>query len=222
MGFSFGDSKKGKGFRRPVSYYVRGFVYLGLVVVVQFALVGLVYLESGEKVLYSGLDSDDIAEISEFLKQQGVSYRISDAGTSVLIHGDVEDLQKKYDAWEWDRKKTQQNEKLNAEGSAGAEVNPDPRRFNAIRKELEKLLSTGSEQIAWARVGFPHEEKEALQEGEGKKGAAVFLGTGGKTLPSVDVQRIQWVVANSFAGLKPADVRVQDEVGRELTHPAQD
>ena len=222
MGISAEKRSNFRGFRHPVSFYVRGFVYLGLVLCIQFALVGLLYLDTGEKVLFSGLNSDDIAEVSEFLEHQGVSYRISDAGTSVLVRGDAVDLQKKFDAWEWDEKEEHQGQTRKSDESVRVGANPDPHRLDAIRKELEKLLSEGSEQIAWARVGFPHEEKEALKEGDGKKGAAVFVGTGGKPLPSVDVERIQWVVANSFAGLKPADVTVQDEVGRELTHVIRD
>jgi flagellar biosynthesis/type III secretory pathway M-ring protein FliF/YscJ len=227
QGNEMGFLLRGKGerltvFRRPVSLYIRGFVYLGLILFVQFVVVGLVYLNKSEKVLFSGLNSDDVAEVSAFLKDKGVTFRITDAGSSVLVKGKVEELQKEFETSEWWVSKTNQGLGEGLSQPHNVEVNPDPRRLDAIRKELEKLLSTGSEKIAWARVGFPHEEKNALEEGEGKKGAAVFVGTGGQPLPSVDVERIQWVVANSIAGLKPSDVMVLNELGCELTLQLQD
>ncbi len=213
---------KNVGWHRSASFYLKGFVYLGLILSVQFTIAGLVYLNTREQVLFSGLNSDDVAEVSEFLKDRGVTYRIVDSGSSVLIRGDVVRLQEEFKSSEW--RKTQYRDKVTGSKNELPIIaaNHDPRRLDAIRKELEKLLSKGSEKISWARVGFPYEEKAALEEGEGKKGAAVFVGTGGHSLPPVDVERIQWVVANSFAGLKPSDVTVLDEVGHELTHELQD
>ena len=204
------------------SVYLRGFVYIGLILSVQFTLVGLVYVETGEKILYTKLGSDDIAEVSEFLNEKGIAFRISDEGTTILVRGNVEKIQAELEDTEWRETRLKQKTMLKSEDLVKIEANPDPHRMDAIRKELEKLLKNGSERIQWARVGFQHDEKEGLEEGEGTKGAAVFIGIGGKTIPSVDVERIQWVVANSFAGLRPSDVTVHDEVGHELTHEVGD
>lgn len=207
--------------QQRISFCVRGIVYVSLLLIAQFALIGVVYLETGEKVLYSGLSSDDVAEVSSFLKGKGIHYRISDAGSSILIKGKVESIQKEFEATEWRMFQLQKDQIKNASRELTAKINPDPRRMDAIRKDLEEVLTNGSEKIAWARVGFPHDEKNALEEGEGKVGASVFVGTRGQPLPNVDIERIQWVVANSFAGLKPSDVTVLDEAGRELTRDIQ-
>lgn len=212
---------RNKGLRRPLSFYVRGFVYLGLILTVQFAFVGLVYLETGEKVLYTGLSSDDVVKVSKFLKERGIMYRMSDSGSTILVRGNIEKIQEEFEDNEWRETRLEKESKLSEGDLAKIETNLDPHRTDAIRKELEKLLTEGSEKIAWARVGFQNDEKIGLEEGDGKKGAAVFIGTDGQALPSEDVERIQWVVANSFAGLKPTDVTVLDEVGRELTHQGQ-
>ncbi|MBW7938137.1 MAG: hypothetical protein H3C63_04720, partial [Candidatus Omnitrophica bacterium] len=165
---------------------------------------------------FDRLDSDKMADVVDFLKSKGMNYRLTDEGTVISIRGEADEVRKEFQEWQEHRQNlySQQTKKVvELTGSS----NPDPHRLNAIRKELEKLLSKGCDHIEWARVGFRQRDRLALEGGEGKKGAAVIVGTGGAVLPDIDVERIQWVVANSFAGLKPSDVLVLNEDGRELT-----
>lgn len=195
--------------------FLTGIAVIGLLLSIQLALVAVIHAR-GEKVLFDRLDSDKMADVVDFLKSKGMNYRLTDEGTVISIRGDADEIRKEFQEWQEHRQNlySQQTKKVvELTGSS----NPDPHRLNAIRKELEKLLSKGCDHIEWARVGFRQRDRLALEGGEGKKGAAVIVGTGGAVLPDIDVERIQWVVANSFAGLKPSDVLVLNEDGRELT-----
>lgn len=195
--------------------FLTGIAVIGLLLSIQLALVAVIHAR-GEKVLFDRLDSDKMADVVDFLKSKGMNYRLTDEGTVISIRGEADEVRKEFQEWQEHRQNlySQQTKKVvELTGSS----NPDPHRLNAIRKELEKLLSKGCDHIEWARVGFRQRDRLALEGGEGKKGAAVIVGTGGAVLPDIDVERIQWVVANSFAGLKPSDVLVLNEDGRELT-----
>lgn len=195
--------------------FLKGVAAIGLLLSIQLVLVAVIHAR-GEKVLFDRLDSDKMADVVDFLKSKGMNYRLTDEGTVISIRGDADEIRKEFQEWQEHRQNlySQQTKKVvELTGSS----NPDPHRLNAIRKELEKLLSKGCDHIEWARVGFRQRDRLALEGGEGKKGAAVIVGTGGAVLPDIDVERIQWVVANSFAGLKPSDVLVLNEDGRELT-----
>ncbi|MCK6496827.1 MAG: hypothetical protein KJ050_08640 [Candidatus Omnitrophica bacterium] len=195
--------------------FLKGVAAIGLLLSIQLVLVAVIHAR-GEKVLFDRLDSDKMADVVDFLKSKGMNYRLTDEGTVISIRGEADEVRKEFQEWQEHRQNlySQQTKKVvELTGSS----NPDPHRLNAIRKELEKLLSKGCDHIEWARVGFRQRDRLALEGGEGKKGAAVIVGTGGAVLPDIDVERIQWVVANSFAGLKPSDVLVLNEDGRELT-----
>jgi len=195
--------------------FLKGVAAIGLLLLFQLVLVAVIHAR-GEKVLFDRLDSDKMADVVDFLKSKGMNYRLTDEGTVISIRGEADEVRKEFQEWQEHRQNlySQQTKKVvELTGSS----NPDPHRLNAIRKELEKLLSKGCDHIEWARVGFRQRDRLALEGGEGKKGAAVIVGTGGAVLPDIDVERIQWVVANSFAGLKPSDVLVLNEDGRELT-----
>jgi len=195
--------------------FLKGVAAIGLLLSIQLVLVAVIHAR-GEKVLFDRLDSDKMADVVDFLKSKGMNYRLTDEGTVISIRGEADEIRREFQEWQEHRQNlySQQTKKVvELTGSS----NPDPHRLNAIRKELEKLLSKGCDHIEWARVGFRQRDRLALEGGEGKKGAAVIVGTGGAVLPDIDVERIQWVVANSFAGLKPSDVLVLNEDGRELT-----
>lgn len=215
----FSDAIKWIGKKTPEKgtpgLFLTGIAVIGLLLSIQLALVAVIHAR-GEKVLFDRLDSDKMADVVDFLKSKGMNYRLTDEGTVISIRGDADEIRKEFQEWQEHRQNlySQQTKKVvELTGSS----NPDPHRLNAIRKELEKLLSKGCDHIEWARVGFRQRDRLALEGGEGKKGAAVIVGTGGAVLPDIDVERIQWVVANSFAGLKPSDVLVLNEDGRELT-----
>lgn len=220
MSVFFGADKwiqKRAPFGETPGFYRKGLVALGLLLALQLVLMIVIQSQS-EEILFNRLDSDGVADAVDYLKMQGIAYRLTDEGTTVRIKGKAGVTRKEFEEWQKQRISVvgQENQVDNPQASS---KNPDPQRLDAIRKELEKLLSRGSDHIEWARVGFRQRDRLALEGGEGKKGAAVMVGTGGAELPGVDVERIQWVVANSFAGLKPSDVVVLDEGGRDLTEP---
>jgi flagellar biosynthesis/type III secretory pathway M-ring protein FliF/YscJ len=201
--------------KQPKSFYTKMVLILIGIFLLEVVLIRLNQTGPEEITLLSKLGSDEITDVAAFLTERGIPFTVGEEGSSILVQRDPQTILADYQLAQ--RANQIINNNTPATLQEAKEKTPDPRRVDAVRKELEKLLAEGSDHIVWARVGFPKEEQTQVDEGEGKTGAAVIIGTGGASLPSIDVERIQWVVANSFVGLKPSEVLVLNEAGHQLT-----
>lgn len=177
---------------------------------------------SREALLFSGLQPQDAAAVSERLGQANISYSLREGGTAVYV-----DRRRVDEA----RLRVAQGGALGF-GSVGYEVFDDTdalgttsfvQNINAKRAlegELARTINTiGS--VSGARVHLVLPERRLFSQQTQEPSASVVLNLRGEMNPE-QVATIRDLVATAVPGLRPNRITVADSRGRLLASPSED
>jgi len=190
---------------------------LGAVLVVAVVFFGFLIMQGGgeQKTLYANLDPIEANQIAQRLDSQGVSYTLSEDGTTITVAGDrVPELRMAMAA-----------EGLPSSGSVGYEIfdNQDTlsttnfvQRVNQIRAlegELARTIRT-MQQIKNARVHLVLPQRELFSRESREPSASVQLALSSRSkLQPEQVVAIQQLIAAGVPDLTPNRISVVDDLG---------
>ena len=193
------------------------------------ALVGIIGLSigilswSGEsssmRVLVSGADSKDLAEVVEILKANQVPFEYSEAGDSILVPEDKRAAMRMELAMKGLPKTGDVGFEIFDEGNFG--ISDFVQRTNhtrAIQGELARTISM-MDAIRSAKVFVVKPENNLLlsEDPNDRPSASVYVDTGGNTLDKSHVNAVQFLVARAVKGVNKSNVSVFDNQGNLLS-----
>ncbi len=194
---------------------------IGAIVIVTFVLIGFVlflFNQTNYSTLYSHLDTEDAAEIVEYLKSQKIPYQLADDGTTVKVP-----REKLYDI-----RLMLAGKGIPNSGVIGYEIfdksnigmSDFMQKLNYKRALEGELARTISEErgVKSARVQIVIPEKSVFKDEQKPATASVVLKLSGNyELSDANVKAIQHLVASSVEGLQPKNVTVVDTRGHLLS-----
>lgn len=177
---------------------------------------------SREALLYSGLQPQDAAAVSERLGQANISYSLREGGTAVFV-----DRQRVDEA----RLRVAQGGALGF-GSVGYEIFDETdalgttsfvQNINAKRAlegELARTINTIGV-VSGARVHLVLPERRLFSQQVQEPSASVILTLRGHVTPE-QIATVRDLVATAVPGLRPGRITIADDRGRLLASPSDD
>lgn len=188
--------------------------------------LGVLMLQGGnasKKLLFSGLDLEEAAAISQKLDTAGVNYSLEGGGSSIFV-----DAAKVEDA-----RMMLSEQGLPTRGSVGWEIFDKSdalgetqfvlniKKLRAMEGELERSIAS-YDLVQSAKVHLSIPEKPLFQSNSEKPKAAVVLKLAGNMMPSEKVRAIRNLVASQVPGLDVNAVTVTSTDGRLLAAASED
>lgn len=221
------ESAESKGLMAQLARSGRMRIAAALVVV---ALVGgglgVIMLQggqSGKKLLFSGLDLEEAAEIGGKLDTAGVSYSLEGGGSAIFV-----DASKVEDA-----RMMLSEQGLPTRGSVGWEIFDKSdalgetqfvlniKKLRAMEGELERSINA-YDMVQSAKVHLSVPERPLFQQNADKPKAGVVLKLTGNILAPEKVRAIRNLVASQVPGLAVESVTVTSTDGRLLAAATDD
>jgi flagellar M-ring protein FliF len=173
--------------------------------------------------LFTSLSAEDAAGITEALTTQGVSYELSDGGSTVLVPQDkVYQLRVDLSAEDLPTGDTVGYDLLDNQGITTSEFRQRIDYQRALEGELSKTI-TAIEGVEAATVHVVIPEEDIFSEDAKKPTASVLVKTApGHTLEGQQVQAVVNLIASSVEGLDPTNVTLADDQGTVLSAPGED
>jgi len=215
------ESAESKGMIAQMARSGRMRIAAALVVV---ALVGgglgVIMLQGnagGKKLLFSGLDLQEAAEISDRLDTAGVSYSLEGGGSAIFV-----DASKVEDA-----RMMLSEQGLPTRGSVGWEIFDKSsalgetqfvlniKKLRAMEGELARSIAS-YDMVQSARVHLSIPDKPLFQQNADKPKAGVVLQLAGNMMPAEKVRAIRNLIAAQVPGLDIGAVTVTSTDGRLL------
>ncbi len=215
------ESAESKGLIAQLARSGRMRIAAALVVV---ALVGgglgvimLQGAESGKKLLFSGLELEEAAEISGRLDTAGIAYSLEGGGSAIFV-----DAAKVEDA-----RMMLSEQGLPTRGSIGWEIFDKSnalgetqfilniKKLRAMEGELERSISS-YDMVQSAKVHLSVPERPLFQQNSEKPKAGVVIKLSGSVLPPEKVRAIRNLVASQVPGLAVEAVTITSTDGRLL------
>ncbi len=176
--------------------------------------------ESGFKTLYTNLDVEGAAAITEELQKAGYKYEIQDEGRSIAV-----EAKQVYEV-----RMAMAREGLPRQGGFGYELfdktnlgmtdyimKINSRR--ALEGELQRTIE-GLEEVKSARVHIVIPEPTIFLDNQKESKASVVIKcTAGRELTKEQIRGISHLVSSSVDGLKPEQISIVDYGGRLLSDP---
>lgn len=188
--------------------------------------LGVIMLQGGEgqkKLLFSGLDLEEAAAITDKLETAGVSYSLEGGGSAVFVDASrVEDARMMLS-----------EQGLPTRGSVGWEIFDKSdalgetqfvlniKKLRAMEGELERSISA-YDMVQSAKVHLSIPERPLFQQNTDKPKAAVVLKLTGTMMPGEKVRAIRNLVASQVPGLSVDAVTVTSTDGRLLAAASDD
>ena len=188
--------------------------------------LGVLMLQGGaasKKLLFSGLDLEEAAAISNKLDTAGVSYSLEGGGSSIFV-----DAAKVEDA-----RMMLSEQGLPTRGSVGWEIFDKSdamgdtqfvlniKKLRAMEGELERSISS-YDLVQSAKVHLSIPERPLFQSNAERPKAAVVLKLAGNMMPNEKVRAIRNLVASQVPGLDVNAVTVTSTDGRLLAAASND
>lgn len=182
--------------------------------------LGVIMLQGGaggKKLLFSGLDLQEAAEISDRLDTAGVAYSLEGGGSAIFV-----DAAKVEDA-----RMMLSEQGLPTRGSVGWEIFDKSsalgetqfvlniKKLRAMEGELARSI-TSYDMVQSARVHLSVPDKALFQQNAEKPKAGVVLQLTGNMMPGEKVRAIRNLVASQVPGLDIGAVTVTSTDGRLL------
>jgi len=173
--------------------------------------------ETGKKLLFSGLDLEEAAEISGKLDTAGVAYSLEGGGSAIFV-----DASKVEDA-----RMMLSEQGLPTRGSVGWEIFDKSdalgetqfvlniKKLRAMEGELERSISS-YDMVQSAKVHLSLPDKPLFQQNSDKPKAAVVLKLSGTMMPAEKVRAIRNLISSQVPGLAVEAVTVTSTDGRLL------
>ena len=188
--------------------------------------LGVLMLQGGaasKKLLFSGLDLEEAAAISQKLDTAGVNYSLEGGGSSIFV-----DAAKVEDA-----RMMLSEQGLPTRGSVGWEIFDKSdalgetqfvlniKKLRAMEGELERSIAS-YDLVQSAKVHLSIPEKPLFQANSERPKAAVVLKLAGSMMPNEKVRAIRNLVASQVPGLDVNAVTVTSTDGRLLAAASDD
>lgn len=182
--------------------------------------LGVIMLQGnagGKKLLFSGLDLQEAAEISDRLDTAGVNYSLEGGGSAIFV-----DAAKVEDA-----RMMLSEQGLPTRGSVGWEIFDKSsalgetqfvlniKKLRAMEGELARSIAS-YDMVQSARVHLSIPEKALFQQNAEKPKAGVVLQLAGNMMPGEKVRAIRNLIASQVPGLDIGAVTVTSTDGRLL------
>lgn len=173
--------------------------------------------ESGKKLLFSGLDLEEAAEISGKLDTAGVAYSLEGGGSAIFV-----DASKVEDA-----RMMLSEQGLPTRGSVGWEIFDKSdalgetqfvlniKKLRAMEGELERSIAS-YDMVQSAKVHLSIPDKPLFQQNADRPKAGVVLKLSGNAMSAEKVRAIRNLIASQVPGLAVEAVTVTDHNGRLL------
>src|SRR5687767_5469814 len=173
--------------------------------------------------LFTSLNAEDAAGITESLTGKGVPYELADGGSSVLVPQDkVYQLRVDLSAEGMPTGETVGYDLLDKQGITTSEFRQKVDYQRALEGELSKTI-TAIDGVEAATVHVVIPEDDIFAEDAKKPTASILVKNDpGKTLEPQQVQAVVNLVASSVEGLDPTQVTLADDKGTVLSAPGED
>lgn len=204
--------------QRIITVSLIGFMLLGLVGLMLFA--GKSSAGGGYRVLYSDLELEEAATITEKLREAGHDFKLENEGRTILVE------QKEL----YETRMLLAREGLPKSHGVGYEIFDKTnlgmtdfvQKMNARRAlegELQRTIE-GLEEVERARVHIVIPERTIfLDQQKDAKASVVLQSLGGMKVSKDQVRGIGYLVASSVNGLEPEHISIIDSEGRLLSSP---
>lgn len=188
------------------------------------AAVGLVIFtmsmnSGGQALLYSGLQPNDAAAVTERLDAAGLTYELREGGTAVYVEADAVDEARMRvasgGALGFGSVGYEIFDETDALGTTSFVQNVNARR--ALEGELARSINTLAS-VSGARVHLVLPERRLFSRDQQEPSASVVINVNGE-LRAGQVETIRNLVATAVAGLSPTRITIADDAGRLLASP---
>jgi len=168
------------------------------------------------RVLFSGLEGQEVSKVLAKLDEQKVDYRVE--GSAILVPQDkVDKLRMELSMEGVPSGGKVGYEVFDSTGFGASEFSQKVNYQRALEGELSRTISS-LEQVEAADVHIVLPEEGIFSSGDRKATASVLVKLKpGQKLGSGQVEGVRNLVAGAVLGLKPEDVAVVDESGNTLT-----
>ena len=188
--------------------------------------LGVIMLQGGnasKKLLFSGLDLEEAASITDKLETAGVTYSLEGGGSAIFV-----DAAKVEDA-----RMMLSEQGLPTRGSVGWEIFDKSdalgetqfvlniKKLRAMEGELERSVAS-YDLVQSAKVHLSIPDKPLFQQNSDKPKAAVVLKLTGNMMPAEKVRAIRNLIASQVPGLDVNAVTVTSTDGRLLAAASED
>ena len=195
-----------------------GLALLG-VIGMSFAIISFTGGSDQMRVLVSGADSKDLAEVVEILNSKQIPFEYSESGDSILVPEDKRAEMRMELAMKGLPKTGDVGFEIFDEGNFG--ISDFVQRTNhtrAIQGELARTISM-MDAIRSAKVFVVKPENNLLlsEDPNDRPSASVYVDTGGSVLDRNNVNAIQFLVARAVKGVNKSSVSVMDNQGNVLS-----
>ncbi|MEQ8404029.1 MAG: flagellar basal-body MS-ring/collar protein FliF [Oceanicaulis sp.] len=174
---------------------------------------------SGQALLYSGLQPNDAAAVSERLDSAGLAYELREGGTAVYVDADqVDEARMRVasgGALGFGSVGYEIFDETDALGTTSFVQNVNARR--ALEGELARSINTLAS-VSAARVHLVLPERRLFSRDQQEPSASVVINVNGE-LRAGQVETIRNLVATAVAGLSPTRITIADDSGRLLASP---
>lgn len=173
------------------------------------------------RVLYSGLASQDAAQIADALQKDGIEYKVDEATGAVMVGADqVHAARLKLASQGLPKGTTQGFELLNEQPTFGSSQFMESARYqHALEGELGRTIATlGNVQNARVHLAIPKQSVFVRNREQPSASILVSLFPG-RELSEGQVSSIVHLVASSVPNMSAERVTVIDQKGRLLTIP---
>jgi flagellar M-ring protein FliF len=196
------------------------------VVAVILAIAGGIYwfvnwsAERDFKPLYSGVATDDAGSVLAKLKESGVEYRVTDGGSTILVHSaKVAETRLQLAAQGLPKSGRIGFELFDKTNFGVTDFTEQVNYHRALEGELERSVTALSE-VESARVHLTFPKKSIFAENREEAKASVMVRLRGAAhLSPQNVLAITHLVASAVEGLKPESVSLLDMQGNLLSRP---
>lgn len=173
--------------------------------------------------LFTGLEAQDAASVTEKLDAAGVRYELTDGGRSILVpRSQLYDLRLKMSAAGLPASSTSGYALLDKQGITTSEFRQRVDYQRALEGELTRTIQA-IDGVSAATVHLVIPKDDLFADDERRPTASVLVKTApGKKLTSGQAQAIVHLVSSSVEGLQPGDVTVADSTGAILSAPGRD
>lgn len=173
------------------------------------------------RVLYSGLASQDAAQIADALQKDGIEYKVDEATGAVMVGADqVHSARLKLASQGLPKGTTQGFELLNEQPTFGSSQFMESARYqHALEGELGRTIATlGNVQNARVHLAIPKQSVFVRNREQPSASILVSLFPG-RELSEGQVSSVVHLVASSVPNMNAERVTVIDQKGRLLTIP---
>jgi len=195
-----------------------------LVCLTVFLILFLYWLNQPEYgVLYSNLEQKDASRVIEVLKQENVSYKLENGGTTILVPQSQKDSLRLQVAGQDVLKGESVGFEVFNESQIGqTDFVQQVNYQRALQGELSRTIGS-MPQVKSARVHLVLPEKSLFIEQQNPSSASVLLNLKpGSELKQDQVDSIVSLVATAVEGLKKESITISDAAGNMLNQPRQE